>query len=74
VVVATEMMYDPLRYLGYGDVQVSNHQNLQVLEVYIKASKMDPYRKGVCIYLGGASLDLCSVAALLELVSPNGRS
>ena len=35
------------------------------MEVRVKASKTDPFRKGVTVYLGATGGDLCPVAALI---------
>ena len=40
--------------------------DLQFLEVTIKASKTDPFRQGVPVYLGRTNTDLCPVAAVLS--------
>ena len=71
VVVPTESTWDPSRHLVYGDLRIDS---LQVLEVHIKASKTDPYREGVHIYLGRASAELCLVAAVLEYMQSEART
>lgn len=63
VVVPADGAFDPLRHLAYGDVRIDDYRNPQSLEVRIKASKTDPYRKGVNIYVGRAAEGLCPVAA-----------
>ena len=35
-----------------------------LVQVKIKASKMDPFRKGVVVYLGSTDNDLCPVVAI----------
>jgi len=35
-----------------------------VVQVRIKASKKDPFRKGVLVYLGRTNNDLCPVGAV----------
>ena len=40
--------------------------------IHIKASKTDPFRKGVTIYLGGTGRDLCPVAALIDYINTRG--
>ena len=65
VVTPGDGAFDPAVHLAYGDVRVSDHQDPQFIEVHIKASKTDPYRRGVKIYLGRASGELCPVAAVL---------
>ena len=65
VVIPGDGAFDPAVHLAYGNVRVSDHQDPQFIEVHIKASKTDPYRRGVKIYLGKASGELCPVAAVL---------
>lgn len=42
------------------------------MEVCIKVSKTDPFRKGVIIHLGRTHLDLCPVAAVLGYLGAQG--
>jgi len=57
--------FDSSTNLCTGDVRVDNHANPQYLEVRIKASKTDPFRQGVLVYLGVTHSSLCPVAAIL---------
>ncbi len=66
VVVPMDGAFDPRRHLAYGDVRIDDCQNPQNLEVTIKASKTDPYRKGVDIYVGRAPGGLYPVAAVTD--------
>ena len=52
VVVPGQAMYDSTFHLSYGDVRVDNPRSLQFVEVHLKCSKTDPFRKGVVVYLG----------------------
>jgi len=45
--------YDPGEYLSYGDITFNSHTQPTVAQVNVKASKTDPFRAGVMIYLGG---------------------
>lgn len=64
--------FDPSVHLQYGDVRVNDRLNPQFLEVRIKASKTDPYRQGVTVYLGRTDDDLCPVAASLNYMVDRG--
>ena len=44
-----------------------------IVQVRIKASKTDPYRKGVSLYLWKTDNDLCPVAAVTAYVAVRGR-
>ena len=73
IVVPSDSEYDPTTHLSYGDVRLDNAINPQFLEVTIKASKTDPFRKGVQIYLGRTDSDLCPVAATLNYMVRRGN-
>ena len=66
IVVLSDSEYDPATHLSYGEVRLDNAINPQFLEVTIKASKTNPLRRGVQIYLGRTESDLCPVAATLN--------
>ena len=65
-VVPSNSSYDPEVHLSAGDVKVDNRENPSFVEVRIKASKTDVFRKGVTIYLGVTGVDICLVAAILS--------
>ena len=44
------------------------------MQIQIKASKTDPFRKGVDIYLGRTHNDLCPIAAMMAYLSLRGDS
>ncbi len=44
--------YDPAVHLSFSDVSFDHPSDPTVIQVNIKASKTDPFRKGVLIYLG----------------------
>ncbi len=72
VVVPGESGFDPTVHLAHGDVKVSSNEDPSFVEVTIKASKTDPYRQGVKVYLGRAPGDLCPVAAVLSYMVERG--
>ena len=72
VVVPTDSGYDKTVHLSYGDVRVDSTVNPQYLEVRIKVSKTDPFRKGVTVYLGRADSNLCLVSAVLAYIVQRG--
>ena len=65
-VVPSNSSYDPEVHLSAGDVKVDNRENPSFVEVRIKASKTDVFRKGVTIYLGVTGVNICLVAAILS--------
>ena len=65
VVVPDVSSFDPSVHLSEGDVSVDSRDRPSVLEVRIKASKTDVFRKGVTVVLGATRDELCPVAAVL---------
>ena len=47
----SDSAYDPTFHLCYGDVKLDEIRNPSYIEVTIKASKTDPFWKGVAVYL-----------------------
>lgn len=70
VVVPSQQGYDPMAHLSFGDVRVDSITNPQCIEIWIKASKTDPFCEKVSIYLGRTDNDLCPVAASLDFMVP----
>ena len=46
------LRYNPGAHLHYGDVSLDSNENPSLVRVSIKASKTDPFRKVVAVYLG----------------------
>ena len=65
VTVEKEDQYDATAHLSYGDIAVDNPAAPAVISIMIKKSKTDQGRKGVKVFIGKTSDDLCPVAALL---------
>eukprot|EP00731_Ephydatia_muelleri_P033273 Em0027g21a len=72
IVVPSDAEYDASVHLSYGDVKADSVQKPSYLEVAIKASKTDPFRKGVKVYLGASGAELCPVAAILSYMVIRG--
>ena len=72
ITVASSDSYDPGAHLSVGDVTLDDRSNPTFAQVNIKASKTDPFRKGVSIYLGRTGSDLCPVAALAAYLALRG--
>ena len=54
------------------DVQVDSREHPSVVRVRIKASKTDPFRRGVLLYLGRTDNLLCPVAAITAYIASRG--
>ena len=64
--------YDPTCHLSMKDVSVDNRTNPRLLQVAIKQSKTDPFRRGVNIYLGATDSTICPVRAMLAYLALRG--
>lgn len=64
--------FDPARHLSYSDIRAHASNSPSFLQVHIKASKTDPFRKGVSIVLGRKHGEICPVAAILDYMVRTG--
>ena len=58
--------YDACVHLSISDIAVNNTKSPAVVRVTIKASKTDPFRKGVKLYLGRTGTTECPVTAMVS--------
>ena len=65
--------FDPEVDLSKGDVALDDLVNPTVVRAHIKASKTDPFRQGVYVYLGATGNDLCPVTAVSVYLAVRGR-
>ena len=72
VTVPSVREYDADGHLSVGDVKLDSLCNPSVVQVRIKASKTDPFRKGVTLYLGKSGNELCPVAAVAAYLAVRG--
>ena len=68
----TDSSFDPEAHLCYSDIAVDNSSIPRVIRITIKQSKTDPFRKGVNLFLGRTSVDLCPVESLLNYLVVRG--
>ena len=66
VVTPSNSSFDPSVHLAVTDVSVDSHSTPAYLAVNIKASKTNPFRRGVTIYLGRTHSQICLVVATLR--------
>ena len=64
--------YDPNVHLCLADIAVDDPLSSSLLQVGIKQSKTDPFRKGVRLSIGRTGTKLCPVAALLDFIASRG--
>ena len=61
--------FDERAHLSFSDVAVDSTKSPKILRVHIKASKTDPFRVGVDVFVGRTDNDLCPVSAVLVYMS-----
>ena len=66
--------YDAEVHLSFGDISLDSTHNPTVAQVRIKASKTDPFRQGISIFLGRTDTLLCPIAALTAYMATRGCS
>ena len=71
MVAPSQFTSDPAVHLGIGDVRVDNADPPALIQVRLKSSKTDPFRKGVSIYLGATG---CCDSQLHGMSGLRGRS
>ena len=71
--VPSETSFDPSSHLCITDVTIDCIDNPQMVKLYLKTSKTDPFRKGVEIILGRTNNALCPVTALLAYLALRGN-
>ena len=58
--------------MSFKDIVIDDLKNPSVLQVSIKQSKTDPFRRGVSLYVGRTGMGLCPVAAMLSYLELRG--
>ena len=71
--VQSDSSFDPSVNLAMDDIAVDDPANPTLVTVSIKASKTDPFRKEVSIFLGRTYNDICPIAALLAYLAAQGH-
>ena len=74
ICVPSPKEYDPSAHLSINDIAVDCHDKPSMVSLKIKASKTDPFRQGVTIFLGATGSTLCPVNALLAYVDVRGQA
>ena len=72
VVAPAVAQYDPSCHLCFGDIQVDSQAAPSCIHVRIKASKTDPFRRGVTLVIGQTDNVLCPVKAVLSFMVARG--
>lgn len=73
ICVPSASQYDPTAYLSISDVAVDSHDNPSIVALKIKASKTNPFRQGVTIFLGATGSSICPMKAILAYIAVRGH-
>ena len=71
--VPNDKGYDPAVHLSRNDIALDNPRTPTMVRVTIKQSKTDPFRKGINLFLGKTSTEVCPVTALLNYLVVRGK-
>ena len=66
--------FNPDIHLTVDDIAVDSHTSPSCLQLTIKASKADPFRKGCCLYIGLGRPPLCALSAIMNYLPLRGQS
>ena len=70
--VPQEHEYDPTVHLSYENVAVDCRRDLQIIQIHIKQSKTDSFRKGVKLSLRITDNAVCPVGVVLAYLAVRG--
>ena len=70
--VVSEALYDAGAHLNFADVAIDDPSNPSILRLRLKASKMDPFRRGIDIFMGRTHNELCPIEAMLAYLAKRG--
>lgn len=65
--------FDAGLHLSVADIALDCHSSPSVVRVRIKASKTDPFRMGVDIFLGKTASPICPVGAMVAYLAARGN-
>ena len=72
--VPDNQAFDESVHLCVKDIAVDDSNNPSMVQIRVKQSKTDPFRRGVDLFVGRTGAALCSVAAMLDYLSVRGMS
>ena len=64
--------FDTSTHLGIQDVAVDRKAEPQMVQITLKVSKTDPFRKGMKVYVGRTNSSICPVKALVAYIRDRG--
>ena len=66
--------YDPTVHLSFSDLAVDNRSAPSLVQITIKESKTDPFRRGVQVCLGKTDTAICPVEAIIQYLTFHGTT
>ena len=72
ITVPSDSAFDPQIHPTLKDIAVDSPSDPSLLQVHLKQSKTDQFRKGIDIFVGRTRNDLCPVAAVLAYIAARG--
>ena len=72
--VPSDGSFDPQVHLTVGDIALDSHSAPTTMHVSLKASKTDPFRHGVHIFIGLTDNELCPITAMLRYLAIRGNA
>ena len=72
IIVPEGATFDSSTHLGIQDVAVDRKAEPQMVQITLKVSKTDPFRKGMKVYVGRTNSSICPVKALVAYIRDRG--
>lgn len=73
ITVPSDHSYDEGAHLSFSDVAIDCLHEPRIVKIRIKASKTDPFRLGVDIFIGRQDDTICPVIALMSYMAKRGN-
>ena len=72
--VPLENAFDPQVHLTFSDIEIDNPATPTIMKIHLKASKTDPCRKGVDVFVGRTCDRLCPISAMMAYLAVRGNA
>ena len=70
--VPSQSEYDPSTHLSLNDIAIDSADSPSLIQVSIKQSKTDPFRKGVQLFLAKTGKNICPITAIMPYLALRG--
>ena len=71
--VPSENAFDPQVHLTFSDIEIDNPATPTIMKIHLKASKTDPCRKGIDVFVGRTHDFLCPISAMMAYLAVRGN-